>query len=128
MTKAFGVGVIVTRPVADGVAAADPDGQAMRTRPLGRVRAKGFPDPVEALELYPADKPSLPNNNWVHRQWEAAVGHFTAGKWMDARGVLTDTFPDNPAAQCLLRVMKRHQNTPPADWDGSFAPPPPDGD
>ena len=48
MTKAFGVGIIVTQEVAERIARADPDGHQLRTRKLGMVRAKGFTEPVAA--------------------------------------------------------------------------------
>ena len=52
MTKAFGVPIIVSQEVAESLATADPYGNEMRTRPLGKVRAKGFPEPLWAHELY----------------------------------------------------------------------------
>jgi class 3 adenylate cyclase len=126
MTKAFGVPIIVSEEVAREVAEVDPYGREMRTRPLGRVRAKGFPEPVPAFELYSAQLPSVPD--WLQEQWADAVTLFTDGKWDAAAGLLNDQFPGDPAGQCLLRVMDAtKRKVPPElrDKDGlvSFAPP-----
>ncbi len=49
------------------------------------------------------------------------------GHWADAYEALTGQFSADPAANCLIRVMDRTKRKPPADWNGSFAPPSPDG-
>lgn len=121
MTKAFGVGIIVTQEVADRVAAADPDGHTLRTRRLGLVRAKGSTAPVPAYELYPAHSPSV--TEWQQHDWTAAVDLFTDGKWPEAADALAQQFPEDPAAQCLLRFMEQAKKRVPAGWDGSFVPP-----
>jgi adenylate cyclase len=125
MTKAFGVPIIVSQEVADRIAAADPQGREMRTRPLGKVRAKGFPDPLWAHELYSAQTPSV--HDWQREEWAAVVDMYTAGNWSEAYESLTSQFSADPAAHCLMRVMDKTKRKPPADWDGSFAPPAPDG-
>ncbi|MDB5305943.1 MAG: adenylate/guanylate cyclase protein [Gemmataceae bacterium] len=125
MTKAFGVGIIVSQEVADRVARADPNGVELRTRKLGRVRAKGFPDPVPANELYSAHLPSV--REWQQQDWAAAVDLFTEGRWADAADMLSQLFPEDPAAGCLLRVMDETRRVPPKNWDGSFVPPSPSG-
>ena len=125
MTKAFGVPIIVSQDVADRIAAADPAGREMQTRPLGKVRAKGFPEPLWAHELYSAQTPSV--NDWQRAEWAATVDSFTAGNWAEAYDNLNAQFPADPAALCLMRVMDKTKRRPPNDWDGSFAPPSPDG-
>jgi class 3 adenylate cyclase len=125
MTKAFGVPIIVSQEVADKIAEADPTGREMRTRPLGRVRAKGFPDPLWAHELYSAQMPSV--HDWQREEWAVVVNLFTEGQWGDAYESLASQFSADPAAQCLMRVMDKAKKRPPGDWDGSFAPPSPDG-
>ncbi len=125
MTKAFGVPIIVSQDVADKIAEADPSGREMRTRPLGKVRAKGFPEPLWAYELYSAQTPSV--NDWQRDEWAAVVNMFTDGQWADAYESLASQFSADPAALCLMRVMDKHKKRPPSDWDGSFAPPSPDG-
>ncbi len=125
MTKAFGVPIIVSQDVAERVAAADPQGREMRTRPLGLVRAKGFPDPLWAHELYSAMTPSV--QDFQLADWTTVVEAFTAGEWGDAYDVLAQQFSADPGAHCLMRVMDKTKRRAPPDWDGSFAPPTPDG-
>ncbi len=121
MTKAFGVGIIVTQEVADRVAATDPDGHSLKTRKLGHVLAKGFTEPVPAFELYPAHTPTV--QSWQLQEWLGAVELFTEGNWDEAYEMLSRNFPEDPAAHCLIRFMEQHKKRPPADWDGSFVPP-----
>ncbi|HEY3788761.1 MAG TPA: adenylate/guanylate cyclase domain-containing protein [Urbifossiella sp.] len=121
MTKAFGVGIIVTQEVAERVAKADPDGHQLRTRKLGMVRAKGFTEPVAAHELFPAHAPSV--SDWQVHDWVTAVDLFTDGKWDDAYEMLTTSFPEDLAAKCLLRFMDMNRKRVPSGWDGSFVPP-----
>ena len=46
------------------------------------------------------------------------------GDWMlDAYDLLMRQFPEDLAAQCLLRVMDQAKKRLPANWDGSFVPP-----
>jgi class 3 adenylate cyclase len=125
MTKAFGTPIIVSQEVADRIAACDPDGREMLTRPLGRVRAKGFPEPLWAHELYSVHTPSI--QEWQRGEWAGAVDQFTTGNWADAHEILSTQFSADPAAQCLIRVMDKTKRRPPNDWDGSFVPPAPDG-
>ena len=124
MTKAFGVPIIVTQEIADRIAEIDPSGRELLTRPLGKVRAKGFPEPLWAHELYSAQTPSIQDYQTV--EWTAiVVDQFTAGNWAEAYENLGSQFSADPAAQCLMRVMDKTRRKPPADWDGSFVPPEP---
>ena len=124
ITKAFGVPIIVSQEVADRIAVCDPTGREMLTRPLGKVRAKGFPEPLWAHELYSAHTPSV--HDWQRAEWNGIVDQFTAGEWAEAYDALTAQFSSDPAAHCLMRVMDKTKRKPPQDWDGSFAPPSPD--
>ena len=121
MTKAFGVGIIVAPEVADRIAAADPDGRELRTRKLGNVKAKGFPIPIAAHELYPAHTPSVQDG--LAHVWSAAIDSFTEGNWEEAHEMLAQNFSEDDAARCFIRFMDQHKKRPPADWDGSFVPP-----
>lgn len=121
MTKAFGVGIIVTQEVADGVLKMDPDGHSLKTRKLGRVLAKGFTEPVEAFELYPAHTPSV--SDWQTQDWAAAVDLFTEGKWAEAHDMFSQLFAEDPAALCFVRFMDANKKRVPADWAGAFVPP-----
>ncbi len=127
MTKAFEVPIIVSEEVADRIALADPDGRELRTRQLGFVRAKGFPEPLWAFELYSAQSATL--SDWLRQDWNHAVDLFTKGEWAEAYEMFSQQFPDDPPARCLMRVMDSTNRTPPSapKWDGSFVPPPPDG-
>jgi len=49
------------------------------------------------------------------------VNLFTAGAWADSYRVLEESFPDDPASQCLRRVMNKLGTgddilVPPPDW------------
>lgn len=121
MTKAFGVGVIVTQAVADGVLRTDPDGHTLKTRRLGRVLAKGFTEPIEACELYSSLSPSL--NVLQESDWATAVELFTEGNWTDAYDIFQSNFPEDPAAQCFTRFIENNKKRVPPGWDGSFVPP-----
>ena len=48
---------------------------------------------------------------------------YIDGKWADAYDLLMRQFPEDLAAQCLLRVMDQAKKRLPANWDGSFVPP-----
>jgi class 3 adenylate cyclase len=123
MTKAFGVGIIVSDAVSKGVAAADPHGHELRTRPLGLIRAKGFREAIAAHELFAV--PGSEWQEWQRPEWESAVEQFTKGTWDAAYEKLDSFFANDPAAQCLMRVMDRTQRVPPRRWDGVFVPEPP---
>lgn len=123
MTKAFGVGAIVSRPVAERLTRV----ATIRTRRLGFVIAKGFPDPVEAFELYSTNDP--PIQEYQESEWEHALTQFDAGEWAEAYRLLEELFPEDPASQCLRRVMNKLGSgdevlKPPPDWAAhrSFVP------
>jgi class 3 adenylate cyclase len=128
MTKAFGVPIIVSEEVASQVDSAPPDdptSREVRTRLLGKVRAKGFPEPVWAYELYATTSPSV--QEWLREEWNATVHNFTNGNWAEAYDAIMTQFPDDPVGKCLIRVMEQTKRKLPANWDGSFVPPAPDG-
>jgi adenylate cyclase len=118
MTKAFGVGAIVSEAVADRLTRSGPYGDKLRTRRLGNVIAKGFPEPVPAFELYSTDSPAIREDLEYH--WNDAIDQFTGGDWAEAYRVLEEYFPDDPASLCLRRVMLKLTTTdppkPPPDW------------
>ena len=120
MTKAFGVGVIVTQEVAEGVLRTDPDGHTLKTRKLGMVLAKGFTAPVAAFELFSAHTPSV--DVLLENDWVTAVDLFTEGNWNEAFELFSN-FPEDSAAQCFIRFMESNKKRVPADWNGSFVPP-----
>ena len=127
LTKAFGVEVVVADEVARHVRVADPGGKEFRARPLGKVKVKGFPAPVAVSQLYPADWEMNPADgpalkDFQRPRWAEAVVAFTKGDWAEAAGLIEDHCPDDPAGQCLVRVMDKHGRKPPPGWDGAFVP------
>ena len=119
MTKAFGVGAIVSKAVADRLTRTGPFGGTIRTRRLGFVVAKGFPDPVEAFELYSTDAPPL--QEYQETEWDHAIGMFDDGQWAEAYRLLEELFPEDGPSQCLRRVMNKLGTgddilVPPPDW------------
>jgi adenylate cyclase len=133
MTKAFGVGVVVSDVVAKSLLAADPTSERWRLRQLGRVRPRGMNEPLVAYELCPKDLGGL--SHWVGGdfyenllgRWNEAVEWFVAGKWGEARDRFDETFADDPAARCFMRFMERTHGHPPPGWDGAFTPRPVEG-
>lgn len=120
MTKAFGVGAIVGPGVTERLTRAAPFGDKLRTRRLGRVVAKGFPEAVPAFELYSTDAP--PIQEYQEAEWDFAVTQFEDGQWADAYRLLEEVFPEDGASQCLRRVMGKlgtgdeYSLAPPPDW------------
>ena len=109
--------------VATRITGTDPDGEKLRCRKLGNVRAKGFPEPVPAYELFSTDSPSV--SDWQRMEWDALVELFTEGRWTEAYDGFSQQFPEDTAAQCFMRVMNATDLIPPRQWDGSFVPPGP---
>ena len=128
MTKAFGVGIIVSGPVAAELAATDPSVSRWRLRPLGKVRPRGMKATVLVHELAPTSGEHWLAGDYYQgplAQWSEAIDWFTAGDWTRCRERLNDLFESDPAAQCLIRHMDRTRGRVPADWDGAFLPRPP---
>jgi class 3 adenylate cyclase len=128
MTKAFGVGIVITEVVAEQLTVKDPEGREWRTRLLGLVRPRGMKTPIRAYELSPATGSTWLTGEWYQSQlmqWNEAVEWFISGQWGPARDRLGDLFEGDPAAQCLIRHMEKTRGKPPPDWDGSFLPTPP---
>lgn len=131
MTKAFGVGIVVSDEVAKYLQVADPNNSRWRLRGLGKVRPRGMNTPLMVYELAPAGG-LVGLSTWVTSDnyetyspiWDEAVGMFTCGEWGEANARLDDYFADDPAAKCFLRFIKRNNGVPPTDWDGAFTPRP----
>ena len=121
MTKAFGVGIIGTQEVADGVQRMDPDGPTLKSRKLGLVLAKGFTQPIPAFEIYSAHTPTI--SVLQENDWTTAVELFTEGNWTDAHEIFDRNFSEDPAAQCFVRFIENNKKRVPGNWDGSFVPP-----
>ena len=129
MTKAYGVGIVVSGEVAAKLQTADPMNRRWRLRGLGTVRPRGMKKPLTAHELSPIS-PVTSAESWVTSDtyeanlalWSAAVEKFVRGAWAEANDDLDGLFADDPAAKCFVRYMKRHNGRKPADWDGAFTP------
>jgi adenylate cyclase len=129
MTKAYGVGVVVSEEVAQKLQIADPNWQKWRLRGLGLVRPRGMNDALRAHELSPATAVGR-GRTWLtdvyystlRPQWDEAVEWFIQGRWAEMRERLEDSFADDSAAQCFLRYMERTNGVPPPNWDGAFTP------
>ncbi len=130
MTKAYGVGIVVSDEVAKKLLIADPNWTRWRLRGLGTVRPRGMKTPLIAHELSPAA--SSGHDTWLTgewyesqlQQWNEAVELFIKGQWPDALERFSDLFPEDPAAKCFVRYMQRGKNAPPPNWDGAFTPKP----
>jgi hypothetical protein len=68
-------------------------------------------------ELLPAGSERA-NPNFLD-QWERVVDLFNTGQWADAYSQV-DCISDDPAANCLTKVMDLTRCKPPDDWNGSF--------
>jgi adenylate cyclase len=131
MTKAFGVGIVVSDEVAKQLRIADPRGVRWRLRTLGNVIPRGMKMPLGAYDLSPTSGMSG-YSSWVTSDnyemnlplWDEAVGLFMQGEWADAASRFDDFFAEDPTAKCFLRHIKRTNGAPPADWKGSFTPRP----
>jgi class 3 adenylate cyclase len=128
MSKAYGVGIVVSDEVAKKLQVADPNWTKWRLRGLGNVRPRGMKTPLTAYELSPAS--SVGHDTWLTGEWyenqitlwNEAVDLFIKGQWSEALERFENQFPDDPAARCFLRYMTRNKNVPPAGWDGAFTP------
>jgi adenylate cyclase len=128
MTKAYGVGIVVSDEVAKKLQVADPNWNRWRLRGLGLVRPRGMNTPLMAHELSPAAPTG--HANWVagewyeslRSQWDEAVDLFIKGQWAEATERLEESFTDDPAAKCLLRYIARNKGVLPPGWDGAFTP------
>ncbi len=132
MTKAYGVGIVVSDIVAEKLRIADPMGRRWRLRGLGQVRPRGMKAPLTAYELSPTSTVGGQDGTWVTSDnydatlpvWDEAVEKFVTGAWADAHDQFDGLFSDDPAAKCFVRFMARTKGVPPPGWDGAFTPRP----
>jgi adenylate cyclase len=104
MTKAYGVGIVVSNEVGKKLQIADPAWVKWRLRGLGTVRPRGMKTPLTAYELSPAV--SSGHETWLTGewyesqldQWNVAVELFTKGNWSEALDRFDGLFPEDPAA------------------------------
>ncbi|MBN9122553.1 MAG: adenylate/guanylate cyclase domain-containing protein, partial [Planctomycetes bacterium] len=120
MTKAYGVGIVVSDEVAQKLLAADPNGQKWRLRGLGNVRPRGMNEPLRAYELSPMAAGG-------RGSWLTGVYYESLRPQWDEEERMEDSFAADPAARCFLRHVERNNGVPPANWDGAFTPRPEEG-
>jgi len=125
MTKAFGVGIIISDEVAKRLDAADSTGGRWRTRRLSKVRPRGMKTPLHAYELMPGG-----TQEGLNYLWDETIDLFIGGNWIDAHERLQESFFDDPAGKCIVRYIEYYNRMPPSDWltalESAFTPKPPE--
>ena len=120
MTRQFGVGVCIDEATADFVRRLMPP-EIGRVRRLARVRPKGMDTPLLVNELLPPEVENDIVSEMALLNYEAALSAIIAGRWSEGLERL-DAVPDaDGPRQFLIAQMAKHNNTPPADWDGAFS-------
>ncbi|MSR57984.1 MAG: adenylate/guanylate cyclase domain-containing protein [Planctomycetaceae bacterium] len=117
MTKQLRVPILIDEVLAEIVRTRMPADQG-RTRHLARVLPYGLETPLVVSELLPSTA-ELPELTAEHlAAYDAAVEHFTAGRWDDAYAALR-TLPPGDRAQDFLALHIAQQNrVAPTDWTG----------
>ena len=119
MTRQFGVGVCIDETTADFVRRLMPP-ELGRCRRLARVRPKGMDTPLLVHELLPPEIEGDRVSETVRLNYEAALEAIIAGRWVEGLERL-NAVPDSDGPKTfLLDQMAKHNNTPPAGWDGAF--------
>ncbi|MDA1251872.1 MAG: adenylate/guanylate cyclase domain-containing protein [Planctomycetota bacterium] len=119
MTKQFGVSICLDEASAEFARQWLPPEQA-RVRRLARVRPKGMDTAVEVSDLLLPCGPDCETTDCQIADYEKALAQVIAGDWAAAISLLDELPADGPQ-QFLLSHMAKLDNTPPADWDGTFS-------
>lgn len=119
MTRQFGVGVCIDDTTARFVRRLMPPEQG-RCRRLARVRPKGMNTPLLIHELLPPEVEGDKVSETVRLNYEAALEAIISGRWNEGIERLNAVPDDDGPKKFLLTHMAKHDNTPPADWDGAF--------
>lgn len=120
MTRQFGVGVCIDETTAEFVRRLMPAEQG-RVRRLARVRPKGMDTPLLIHELLPAEVEGDKVSETVRLNYEAALEAIIGGRWSEGLERLNAVPDDDGPKQFLVAHMAKHNNTPPANWDGAFS-------
>lgn len=120
MTRQFGVGVCIDDTTAGFVRRLMPLEQG-RCRRLARVRPKGMDTPLLIHELLPPEIEGDKVSETVRLNYEAALEAIISGRWSEGIERLNAVPDDDGPKLFLLAHMTKHDNTPPADWDGAFS-------
>lgn len=117
LTKQLGVSILVDEPTAEVVRTSMARSEG-RCRRLGRVRPYGMSTALMVSELLPPVEqfPAVTDRHVV--DFEVAVDAIGQGDWKQAREILTALPDSDGPRKFLMSFLDRHQNTPPADWDG----------
>jgi adenylate cyclase len=119
LTRQFGVSICIDEATANFVRRLMPPEEG-RCRRLARVRPKGMETQLLVHELLPPESEDAKVNDMAMLNYEAALDSVIAGRWDEAIERL-DAVPDSDGPKkFLLAQMAKLNNTPPADWDGSF--------
>jgi len=118
----FGVGIILSEATRRDA------GDGFLFRPLGRLQAKGFEQPVTIYELIAErPEPGLEPPGWTEpafvRRFEEAYTLYYPGRDFAAAEkafrVLAEERPDDPPTRYFLRRCREHRHhPPPPDWEG----------
>lgn len=120
MTKQFGVAILMDEATADQVRNDLPP-QAGRCRRLGRFYPCGMQNSVAVSELLPPLGPWSSLTAQQIADFEAGVEAVAAGNWPQARA-LFERLPETDGPRAFyLDLMSRHNDKPPAGWDGIVA-------
>lgn len=120
MTRQFGVGICIDETTAEFVRRLMPAEEG-RVRRLARVRPKGMDTPLLIHELLPAEIEGDKVSETVRLNYEAALEAVIAGRWGEGLERLNAVPDDDGPKQFLIAHMAKHNNTPPAEWDGAFS-------
>ena len=117
MTRHLRVPIIIDETLAEIVRKLLPRSEG-RTRNLARVLPFGMEHALMASELLPGEdeQPELTAEHLA--AYEAAVAHFTAGRWDNAYRALRDMPPGDRAQDFLMLQIAQHDRVPPDDWTG----------
>lgn len=116
MTKLFKVPILLDENAAR-VLDSPRNAHWSRCRRLAKLRPYGMSRTVQVSELLP---PAVEPGTMLERDrrdYEAALDAFLAGRWHDAQELLDRLSQDGPS-EVLQAFMARHQQRPPAAWDG----------
>lgn len=120
MTRQFGVGICIDETTAEFVRRLMPEEQG-RVRRLARVRPKGMDTPLLIHELLPAEVEGDKVSETVRLNYEAALDAIIAGRWGEGLERLNAVPDSDGPKQFLIAHMAKHNDTPPAGWDGVFS-------
>ncbi len=119
LTRQFGVGICIDETTAIFVRRLMPPEEG-RCRRLARVRPKGMATSLLIHELLPPETEGAKIDSTAMLNYEAALDAVIAGRWAEAVERLHAVPDDDGPKKFLLLQMAKLNNTPPANWDGSF--------